>query len=234
MSNINKRYRLDENEWLEEEEEFSASSPEKSVQLPPIVQPLAIVPYNTQEQPLFQYADSADDSMDTIEGYYEDEYEEDSYIRQPELAKKGVYGTPILLMIFSLLILAILILGEFVLKEYLIISSEMSGYAYTMELKDILMSGGELVIAELIIPGAVVLIALFSLINLIANLIKIKSRGACAISKVCLFFMVSFSLVLVLINLINDEAIGYGLYGVAGLSFLSLLFGYLTKKDIKR
>lgn len=235
MSNINERYRLGENEWIDEEEEFSDSSPKLSVQLPPVVQPLAIVPYNTQEQPLFQYADSSDGSYDNIvEDYTPEPYErEEVYARYPEAADKRVRSTPVFLMLFSLVILAILILGEFVLKEYLILSSEMSGYAYIMKVVETFTSGEELVIAELIIPGAVVIIALFSLINLVANLAKIKSRGACVISKICIFFMISFSLVLVLVNLINEETIGYGLYGVAGLSFLSLLIGYLAKKDIK-
>jgi len=110
------------------------------------------------------------------------------------------------------------------------LTAGMSGYNYIVGLVDSFKAGGELVIAELIFPGSVALVGLFALINLIASLIKMKSKGACAIFKICLFFMVIFSLALVLISLMNDYDIIYGLYAVAGLSLLSLIIGFLAKK----
>lgn len=224
-----------DNEWIEEEfssfkkEDFASST---GVQLSPIVQPIAFVPYNTQEQPLFQYGSSYDLDRAREDIAREFETEEEGYKKKAPIEKK-VRFLPIFLSILSLLIVGVLVLGEFALQEYLILTADTSGYAYVMQIVDTLTAGGELVIAELIVPGAVALIAVFAVINLIANLIKMKSKGACAISKICLFFMLTLSLVLVLVNMINDEVIGYGLYAVAGLSLISLVFGYLAKKDIK-
>lgn len=221
-----------DNEWIEEE--FSSAPKEEfdpGVQLSPIVQPIAFVPYNTQEQPLFQYGSSYD--LDRAREDIAKEFEEeDEYSDVPE--QKRVHFIPIFLAILSLLVIGVLVLGEFALQEYLVLTADISGYAYVMQIVDIFSAGGELVIADIIIPGAVALIALFAVINLLANLIKMKSRGACVISKICLFFMLTLSLVLVLIHMINEEVIGYGLYAVAGLSFISLVFGYLAKKDIKK
>lgn len=231
----------DENEWIEEE---FASKPKSNVpvggagvQLAPIVQPIAFVPYNTQEQPLLQYGNSGYDlarARDDIARGYDDDYD-DEYAT-PALAsyEKKVRFVPIFLAILSLLIVGVMVAGEFVLKEYLVLTTGVSGYGYIMNLVDMVMAGGTLVIADMILPGAIALIALFAVLNLLASLIKMKSKGACTISKICLFFMLTFSLVVVLICLMNEIEMGYGLYAVAGLSFLSLVIGYLAKKDIKK
>lgn len=218
-----------DNEWIEEE---LSSAPESknensSVQLSPIVQPIAFVPYNTQEQPLFQYGSSYD--FEQAKEDIANEFEEEDKEYEESLQVKKVRVLPIFLVVLSLLLVAVMVVGEFVLQEYLILSADMSGYAYVMDFVD-LLSAGEMVIADMILPGCVALIALFAIINILANLIKIKSKGACCVSKICLFFMLALSLVLVLTNLMNDAEIGYGLYAVAGISFISLIFGYLAKK----
>ncbi len=219
-----------DNEWIDEE--FSgnnAAQNSSSFQLAPIVQPLAIVPFNTQEQPLFQYGSSYDfnQAREDIARGFEDEIEQ----QYEAPIEKRVRFVPIFLAILSLLIVGVLVLGEFALQQYLVLTAGMSGYAYVMDLVN--QVSGTLVIADLVFPGAVAIVAVFSVLNLLASLIKMKSRGACAFSKICLFFMLTFSLVLVLISLMNEIEMGYGLYAVAGLSFLSLIIGYLAKKDKK-
>ncbi|MFW5780118.1 MAG: hypothetical protein ACOCWI_01520 [Bacillota bacterium] len=226
---------LVDNEWLDEEisQKSASASPQSpsGVQLSPIVQPIAFVPYNTQDQPLFQYGGyDVERAKEEIAQEFEDseEYEE---VYEESDSEKKVRFTPIFLAVLSLLVVAVLVVGEFVAQEFLALTAGMSGYAYIMELVDIFTAGGELVIADMIFPGAVGLVGLFAVINFIASLIKMKSRGASVISKICLFFMLTFSLVLTLISLMNDYEIVYGLYAVAGLSLLSLIVGYLAKKE---
>ena len=220
-----------DNEWSEEEEFTSQENKSSSagVQLSPIIQPIAFVQYSTQDQPLLQYGDSNGYSYEQAQAEEDQEDIERTY--EYDTVKK-VRFTPIFLSVLSLLVIAVIVAGEFVLQQYLSINDNISGYAYIMQLVD-MVTAGQLVIADLVIPGAVALIALFALINFIAGLIKMKSRGACAISKLCLFFMITLSLTLTLINIMNDAEINYGLYIVTGLSLLSLIIGYLTRKDEK-
>lgn len=220
-----------DNEWIDEEfsGEKNAAGNSSGFQLAPIVQPLAIVPFNTQEQPLFQYGSSYDfrQAREDIAQGFEDE----AAVQYEAPIEKRVRFVPVFLAILSLLVVGVLVLGEFALQQYLVLTTGMSGYAYVMDL--VAKVTGTIVIADLIFPGAVAIVAVFSVLNLLASLIKMKSRGACAFSKICLFFMLTFSLVLVLICLMNEMEMGYGLYAVAGLSFLSLVIGYLAKKDKK-
>ena len=71
-----------DNEWSEEEEFTSEENKSSSagVQLSPIIQPIAFVPYSTQDQPLLQYGDSngysyeqaqAEEDQEDIERTYE-------------------------------------------------------------------------------------------------------------------------------------------------------------------
>lgn len=219
------------NEWIEEE--FSSCTKDakasQGIKLAPIIQPIAFVPYNTQEQSLFDYGDyDYDRAREDISRGFQDEQAYDG--REMPIEKK-VRFIPIFIAILSLLIIGVLVAGKFVLQEYLMLVPDMSGYDYIMQIVDTFTSGAALVIKDLIIPGAVALIAFFALINFLASLIKMKSRGACAISKICLFFMLLLSIVLVVMNMINDVTLGYGLYAVAGLSFIALIVGYLAKKD---
>ena len=172
------------NEWEEEETvtrraNVPVAPASSGVQLGPIVQPIAFVPYNTQEQPLFQYGGTYDvaRAKDEIAREFEDE-EENEEIRT--ISEKKIRFVPIFLAILSLLIVAVLAAGKFVLQDYLAINTGISGYTYVINLVDVI-TNGSLVIADIILPGAVAIVALFSLINFITSLIKMKSRGASAV-----------------------------------------------------
>lgn len=237
------------NDWDFEDESFGSqqdSAPNISggapTQLPPIIQPIAFVPYTTQEQPLWQ---AMMPNQEEENYYYQEEAygaEEDYYSEGASKKSKsrsrgksgGVSAAAIVSIIFSVLIIGVLIAGEYVLQEYLgimtLAGSLTSGYGFIMELIDVI-SKGDMAIDFLLIPGAVAIIAVATVINLIASIIRVKRRGACLVSKICLFIMVMLSLVLILIGIIDDRSPGYGLYAVAGLSFIAMLVAYLAKKD---
>ena len=216
------------NEWEEEETvnkktNVPVAPASSGVQLGPIVQPVAFVPYNTQEQPLFQYGGTYDvaKAKEDIEREYEEEYEEDERIYSAPIEKK-VRFVPILLAILSLLIVGVMVAGQFVLQNYLAICEGISGYKYIFNLVD-MISAGDINIPDLILPAAVAVVALFAIINFLSSLIKMQYRGACTMSKISLFLMVTFALAVVLLCLMNELTMNYGLYAVVGLSFISLV-----------
>lgn len=210
--------------------------------LPPIVQPIAFVPYTTQDQALLQMVPSNELGGETAaeEQYYYEE--EPKSARKQKVASRneilsevaddrGVKFIPIFSAILSLLVIAVVIVGKFVLQTELALLDGTSGFGYIENLIDIFTAGGSLEIDALIIPGAVALVALFAFVNLVISLITMKKRGASVVSKICVFFLILFSLALILIGVMDKMDIGYGMYAVAGLSFVIMLFSYLAKKD---
>lgn len=199
----------------------------------PIVQPSAFAPY-TSSQVVWQnnfssgygYAKARRD----IDKAYESEVTEElpPIIEAPLPEKKRVHFIPILLAIFSLLIIAVIVVGKYALQDYLTVLEGKSGLDFLI--KDLVDNfKGTITVEKLIIPGALAIVALFSVLNFIGSLCAILKKGATVFSKVCIFFMLTFSLVALLLGLVKNMEIGYGLYALVGISFLSLLFGYLAK-----
>jgi len=227
------------NDWEEESEVTAVESdvnvtPSAPTRMAPIVQPIAFVPYTTQDQALWQVTPSGYDipqaRRDIANAYASPEEAAAAEAKAAEDSEKKVRFVPIFLAVLSLLIIAVMVVGKFVLQTELALVGGLSGYDYALEVYDIIMEASFDDISALILPASVIIVALASLLNLIANLIKMKSRGACVFAKICIFFMLTFSLVLVLIALMDTIELGYGMYAVAGLSFISLLVGYLARK----
>ena len=75
------------------------AAPTKVVQLTPIVQPIAFVPYSTQEQPLFMY----DDEEYVEEPVYDDDEYEDDYVEAaaPVARKRKASAAAIIVAILA-------------------------------------------------------------------------------------------------------------------------------------
>ncbi|MFA5450240.1 MAG: hypothetical protein WC292_07390, partial [Clostridia bacterium] len=98
-----------------------------NVQLTPIVQPLAFVPYSSQKQPLFIY--EGEEEVEVDDDYGDGLIEEDVVAFASAKPKKVVSGLSIFLIITSLLVLAVLIVGKFVsaVTDYTLITDKI-GY----------------------------------------------------------------------------------------------------------
>lgn len=186
----------------------------------PIIQPISFVPYAGNS--LWQNNEAKEEPAPTPA------VPETPVAVAPE--KKKVRFIPILLAIFSLLVIAVMVIGKYALTEYLAILDGKSGLDYIMtDLIDCF--SGSFEIAKFILPLSVAVVALFSIVNFITSLCTMFKKGASVLSKISIFFMLVFALVLCFIGLVNDITLGYGLYAVAGLSFLSLVFGYLSRNN---
>lgn len=209
----------------------------QNIQLTPIVQPLAFVPYSTQEQPLLMFDDeapamyvpeAAPEAMQPITIISED---------QPKKAaktRKGIRLAPLTLILLSLLIAAVFVVGK-----YLEVAAD---YTYFYTLNNVNHNGIDIAIdvyeaiaaqniiaLEYALPAAIVLAGVFAVITLLASLIRICKKGACVVAKITTAFTLLFALLAIILSLVQTATIGYGLYGVGGLALLSILVAYLSK-----
>ena len=195
------------------EETTPVAQPAKAVQLTPIIQPIAFVPYSTQDQPLYMY-----DEEEEVE--VEEEVEEE--VVAP---KKKVSVAAIFLSIFSLLIVGLYVIANWVMPDMLGLIDGQSGLAIIMGLVETMDFSNIMNIALAVVPVMAVL-------TLIASLIRIMKKGACVFAKITTFLGLVAVIAALLLALIDGGyAIGYGLYAVAALSLINVLIAYLAKND---
>lgn len=197
----------------EEKETTPVAQPAKAVQLTPIIQPIAFVPYSTQDQPLYMY--------DEEEEIVEEEIVEEEVVAPK---KKKVSCAAIFLSIFSLIIVGLYVIAQYALPEYLALVEGQSGLAIIMDLVENMDFSNIMNIAIAVVPVMAVL-------TLIASLIRIMKKGACVFAKITTFIGLVAVIVALLLALMDDVAIGYGLYAVAALSLVNVLIAYLAKND---
>lgn len=198
----------------EETETTPVAQPAKAVQLTPIIQPIAFVPYSTQDQPLYMFDDE--------EEVAEVEEVEEEVVAAP---KKKVSCAAIFLSIFSLIIVGIYVAANWVMPEYLGLIDGLSGYAIIMGLVETMDFTNFVNLAIAVVPVMAVL-------TLLASLIRIKKKGACVFAQITTFLgLVAVIAALLLVLIDGGFAIGYGLYAVAALSLINVLIAYLAKKD---
>ncbi len=196
----------------------SASAP---VQLTPIIQPIAFVPYSTQNQDLYMYDDVQEDE-------YEEEYYEEVAAPVAAPKKKKASGAAIALIILSLVLVAVYVIGKFAVQEYLAFIGGVSGLDMILNLVDEFAAGFSM---ELILPIAVAACGVFAILTLIASLIRVMKKGACVFAKITTFLGLVCALVALIMALMDDMAIGYGLYAAAAISLINVLIAYLAKND---
>lgn len=185
------------------------------VQLTPIIQPIAFVPYSSQEQPLYMYDD---------EETFEDEVEEEA--AAPVAKKKKVSAAAIFLIIFSLLVAAVYVVGKwFDASGYILVVNATSGLDLILDwVADFSVD---------IFMIALAVAAVCAVLTILVSLIRIMKKGACVVAKITTFVGLVGALVALIMALMDSAAydIGYGLYAIAGLSLINVLIAYLAKND---
>ncbi|MBQ8178269.1 MAG: hypothetical protein IJ033_03650 [Clostridia bacterium] len=195
------------------EETTPVAQPAKAVQLTPIIQPIAFVPYSTQDQPLYMYDEEEEVAV-------EEEVEE--VVAAP---KKKVSCAAIFLSIFSLIIVGLYVIANWVMPDMLGLIDGQSGLAIIMGLVETMEFTDIMSVALAVVPVMAVL-------TLIASLIRIMKKGACVFAKITTFLGLVAVIAALLLALIDGGyAIGYGLYAVAALSLINVLIAYLAKND---
>ena len=195
----------------EEKETTPVAQPPKAVQLTPIIQPIAFVPYSTQDQELF------------VE---EEEIVEEEIVEEEVVApKKKVSCAAIFLSIFSLLIIGVYVAAEWVLQDILALVNGQSGLAIIMDLVETMEFTNFVNLAIAVVP-------VMALLTLVASLIRIKRKGACIFAQITTFIgLVAVIAALLLVLIDGGYEIGYGLYASAALSLINVLIAYLAKRD---
>lgn len=205
-------------EVQEKKPEQPVAKPNKVVQLTPIIQPIAFVPYSTQEQEL----------------YMEEEEEKavDEPIPQEEevvAPKKKVSAAAIFLSIFSLLIIAVFVAGKWVLQDYLACVGGVAGLDVTLNYIEAQDWTDIVSILVTVIPVCAALV-------LISSLIRIMHKGACVFAMIFSLLGIAASLAAILMLALDDagdQSVGYGLYAMAGLSLINMLIAFLAKREPK-
>ena len=195
----------------EEKETTPVAQPPKAVQLTPIIQPIAFVPYSTQDQELF------------VE---EEEIVEEEIVEEEVVApKKKVSCAAIFLSIFSLLIIGVYVAAEWVLQDILALVNGQSGLAIIMDLVETMEFTNFVNLAIAVVP-------VMALLTLVASLIRIMRKGACIFAQITTFIgLVAVIAALLLVLIDGGYEIGYGLYASAALSLINVLIAYLAKRD---
>lgn len=208
----------------------------KNVQLTPIVQPLAFVPYSTQEQPLFMFDD--ENPVADAPAYVPEEQpvavQSEQLPAEAAKVRKGVKGAPIVLMLLSLLIVAVFLVGKYVAlaADYTFIYSlegvKHNGLDIVIDVYNAIASG-KIIALEYAAPSAVALSGVFAALTFIASLIRICKKGACVVAKITTALTFLFALLAIILSLVQEAVLGYGLYILGGLALLSLLIAYLSR-----
>lgn len=205
-------------EVQEKKPEQPVAKPNKVVQLTPIIQPIAFVPYSTQEQELYM------------------EEEEEEAVNEPipqeeEVVppKKKVSAAAIFLSIFSLLIIAVFVAGKWVLQDYLACVGGVAGLDVTLNYIEAQDWTDIVSILVTVIPVCAALV-------LISSLIRIMHKGACVFAMIFSLLGIAASLAAILMLALDDagnQSVGYGLYAMAGLSLINMLIAFLAKREPK-
>lgn len=206
-------------------------SPSGPMQLTPIIQPIAFVPYTTQEQPLYMYDDVA------TEGEYEDDYSysEADYADETKLVDasqntkvKKVSGAAIALIILSIVMIAVYVIGKFFAFTYIQIANDTSGLDMLLNV----ISGGAIVFDTITVVALAISVSVVAaVLILVSSIIRIKTKGACVFAKIFSFVGLVTALVAVMISMVQKEdvAINYGMYVVAGIALLLVMIAFLSK-----
>jgi len=198
-----------------------------------IVQPIAIVPYNTTEQPLYQY-----ESQQAYGQGYTDEYSYgdqnyDSRSLERTTAKKGLNALKIILMVLSLLYIAVIVVGKFVDLEYLKFDANRSGLEIVLKATSVFSQGfqglKELDIKEMLFPILLAANCLFVLMLFLASIFSIKG-GVSIFEKIIailsLLSMGGFGYLMYDAKL----SFGYGFYAAVALTALIAILALVGKR----
>ena len=206
-------------EVQEKKPEQPVAKPNKVVQLTPIIQPIAFVPYSTQEQELYMEGPEEEEEVAPIPQEEEEEV----------VPKKKVSAAAIFLSIFSLLIIAVFVAGKWVLQDYLACVGTVAGLDVTLNYIEAQDWTDIVSILVTAIPVCAVLV-------LISSLIRIMHKGACVFAMIFSLLGIAASLAAILMLALDDagnQSVGYGLYAMAGLSLINMLIAFLAKREPK-
>ena len=186
-------------------------TPSSIVQLPPIVQPIAMVPYTTQNQPLVQYDPNYRPPV------------EKTAAPAPAYKPKAFAGIS---AVVALLAIAVIVVGCLLkaFNDYTVLGS-VTWIVKESGMIDKLISGDMSVILSLIVPALYVLICVFCviiMINALVKLGKMKPLGKLNVWTLIALLMAIANIVIMFIKK-DVYTIQIGAYVIAGILLVMLI-----------
>lgn len=213
------------------------AAPSANQQPPTLVQPLIVVPYSSQMQPLYQYTPEAMQSFygNAPEGYgdmYEDRGDgalyEDAYVNEVKRVRKKANVNAILAFILSLITVAVIVVSKFVELSYINIIKDSGALQILMDLPKLFTAGVE--IMELIYPIGLAVCALFTVLTLFTNLFSVKANRYPIAGKVFAVLALLGAAVMLAILFAAKKDIAIGAYILTGLSAVTALIALTGRR----
>lgn len=213
----------------------------QNTQNPPIVQPLVIVPYSSQMQPLYQYSPDSygfNPPYDDEEAFYEEE--SPAFSAKAKKAKKakkekrgparGVNGGAVAATIFGLLALAIVVASYFLSIPYINITGDENAIGIALGVVSAVTSiiGGAFETTMLFTVGITVALA-FTVLTFIASAFSFRGKYP-VIGKIFAIIALAGVVLAGVIMFVNKMEIGYGAYAFAGLIVLMAISALAGKR----
>ncbi len=201
-------------------------------QVTPIVTAKEMAPYPIKGQQKFAYEDyfaTAEVQADILDD--EVSVQEDAAQEKTKVRIKGFSFSSAFVVLLAMATLAVLVIGQFVemLAEYCALVDTTIGFAQVEVLIENITSGIIIDTAN-IIPLCVALIALFSVVTIIACLIKICRKGVCIFARITVFLALIASVGILAYAMITTLAVGLGLYIICGINFVQAVVAVCAKR----
>lgn len=221
-----------------------------AVQQPPIVQPLIIVPYASQMQPLYQYTPEAYgegippyangfDYDDEFGGDFEEEPVAESKRRarkekriKNKVAKTGPNGGAITAFLFSLLAIVAAVVSYFVSIPYINITDGESLLGIVISTFSSIIGGGLSDIMTMIFPLALTVAAIFGLLTYIVSAFSLSGKYP-VIGKIFAAVALIGAAVAIIMIFVDKMTVAYGAYILPGLIALAAICALAAKRKMK-
>lgn len=203
-------------------------APSANQQPPTLVQPLIVVPYSSQMQPLYQYTPEAmnsfygeapgayGDAYDRNCGGYGEESESvyDSY--EGKAAGKKVNVNAVLAFILSVISFAVMVVSYFTELEFIYIIKDAGALQIIIGLPVLFYASVEII--ELICPIGLAVCALFTVLTLFVNLFSVKAARYPVAGKIFAVLAFVGAAVMLAMLFVTKKDIAIGAYILTGLS----------------
>ena len=213
----------------------AVKTPNDNVQLTPVVQPIALVPYSSQAQPLLTYDYNGMPKLEN-KNYLaesEDDYNkvEEAFVAPTALAccKKN-RKAPLFIILLSLLACSLMLMGDFLVQSITALSNQQGLVYITIGLMDNIAYDSFSLIhnaAEL----SLVLIFILLVIIILSSIYN-RKRGVGIFVKIASFFITVFALTAAFIYF-QQETINLGSFILIVLSFIILTLSFMATRPCK-
>ncbi len=201
-------------------------------QLPPIIQPIAIVPYSTQNQPLLQelpgdYVDDGYAYGDYAGADYDYEDNQDYApvaVRKGKVKeKKGNGFASFLLLLLSIVSLAVIVVGKFVQMDYFFLYGMVNGLDTILNVA----KSFDGAMTDMMLSIGLIVLAVANIVTIILAIVGMK-KGINAFTKIVVFLGLAGAVV-ALVMVAQVGALAMGSYILVGVAFVELLVALLVK-----